>query len=258
MENEPDENEVQEYIRSFIPAVDFLAEILGERSEVVLNDLTDVDHSVVAIRNSEISQRKIGDPATDLALRIVQQHGNESRNYLANYPGVSRNGHVLRSSTFFLRYGGEIVAMICINTDDGPLLDMGSELESLRKNYELLRAADPSIRDGVKSKADAIVDDRSEEQSDDIAGSPSMMLEHLVTTSQSMADSVVRQVCDECNVEVDYLKRDQKIKVISLLFEQGFFLLKDAVAVAAQSLNVSEPTVYRYLHEVKQVAKRAK
>lgn len=252
VERQPDE--VRRYIRSFIPAVDFLAEILGERSEVVLNDLTDLNHSVVAIRNSEISQRKVGDPATDLALRVVQQHGDESRNYLANYPGVSRNGHMLRSSTFFLRYDGRIVAMICINTDDGLLLDMGAAIEKLRRNYGMLLTADPSIREGVSGKA-AALEGRGME-ADSGAESSAMLLEHLATTAQSMADSVVRAICDEYRVEVGYLKHDQKMLAISRLFEQGFFLLKDAVPVAAQSLGVSEPTVYRYLREVRQAAKR--
>lgn len=45
----------QEYVREFIPFVDFLADILGPSSEVVLNDLLDLNHSVVAIRNSHIS-----------------------------------------------------------------------------------------------------------------------------------------------------------------------------------------------------------
>lgn len=45
----------QEYVREFIPFVDFLADILGPSSEVVLNDLLDLNHSVVAIRNSHIT-----------------------------------------------------------------------------------------------------------------------------------------------------------------------------------------------------------
>ena len=62
----------QEYVREFIPFVDFLADILGPSSEVVLNDLLDLNHSVVAIRNSHISHRQVGDPATDLALRTMK------------------------------------------------------------------------------------------------------------------------------------------------------------------------------------------
>jgi predicted transcriptional regulator YheO len=96
------QQEIYTYIRSFIPMVDFLAEILGNTSEVVLNDLTDLDHSVIAIRNATVSKRKIGDPATNLALRTMQAGKREKSQFLANYQGVSRGGHTLRSSTFFI------------------------------------------------------------------------------------------------------------------------------------------------------------
>ncbi|MQS76101.1 PAS domain-containing protein [Companilactobacillus halodurans] len=78
-----------DYIKSFVPMVDFLAEVLGRNSEVVLNDVRNLDHSIVAIRNNYISHRQIGDPASDLVLRMSKQGKKESKNFLTNYSGKS-------------------------------------------------------------------------------------------------------------------------------------------------------------------------
>ena len=46
---------MNKYLRSYLPLVDFLADCLGDSTEVVLHDLTDWHQSVVAISNGHIS-----------------------------------------------------------------------------------------------------------------------------------------------------------------------------------------------------------
>ena len=219
--------EKREYIRTFVPFVNFLAEILGSNSEVLLNDLTDLDHSVVAIKNATISHRKVGDPATDLALETMKSGQKNKQNFLANYQSVGQGGHVLRSSTFFIRFQDELIAMICINS-------------KLKK----LQASIPEEEVN-----------QSEAASLDMSGKGShtyVETEHLTTSIQEIANSEVSRMCDEQSVSVDYLKLEDKIEIIRRLYHRGYFLLKDAVSVVASLIQVSEPTVYRYLQSVKQ------
>ncbi|MFC6171608.1 helix-turn-helix transcriptional regulator [Loigolactobacillus jiayinensis] len=223
---------IHEYIQQFVPMIDFLAEILGENSEVLLNDLTDLDHSVVAIRNADISHRKVGDPATDLALRTVQAGKIEQRDFLANYEGVIHNHHKLCSSTYFIRYEGEIVAMICINTDNGQLDELQKAVTKVIDGYNHLKPNAPKK---------AVVNDVIEP-------------EHLTSSIHDLATSEAEKVCKERGVSVDYLKRDDKLEIIRRLQKQGYFLLKDAVSSIAKVIKVSEPSIYRYLQMVKDEA----
>ena len=62
---------MNETVRRFLPMVDFLEQILGKNSEIVLHDFSDPDHAIVDIRNGIVSGRKVGGPATDLALKIM-------------------------------------------------------------------------------------------------------------------------------------------------------------------------------------------
>ncbi len=45
-------------VQSYIPLVDFLAEILGPTAEVVLHDLRKKEHSMIAIRNGRLTGRR--------------------------------------------------------------------------------------------------------------------------------------------------------------------------------------------------------
>ena len=68
-------------VASYLPLVDFLAEVLGPTAEVVLHDLRRKGHSMVAIRNGELTGRRAGDAtATEAALRIFHNvHNAASR-----------------------------------------------------------------------------------------------------------------------------------------------------------------------------------
>jgi len=227
----------QEYVREFIPFVDFLADILGPSSEVVLNDLMDLNHSVMAIRNSHVSHRQVGDPATDLALRTMKAGKTEKRDYLANYKGVSQGKHSLRSSTYFLRFEGEIVGMICINTDDSALDDLQEQVLKVLTNYKHLNS--PNI---YQAKAAPV-----NEETHDTLVAP----EHLTTSITDLAREVTQTVCAKYGVSVEYLKQNEKLEIVRSLYHQGYFLLKDSVSEAAKIIKVSDPSVYRYLQTVK-------
>ena len=45
-----------------------------------------------------------------------------------------------------------------------------------------------------------------------------------------------------------HMTSQEKIEVVHVLQEKGVFKMKGAVAEAARELQVSEPTIYRYLH----------
>ena len=88
-----------EYLNNYKPLVKFLAEVLGEKCEVVLHDLNNLENSIIAIENGHISGRKVGDPLTDLALKIVREENDLEKNYMTNYTGKTNDGKDLRSLT---------------------------------------------------------------------------------------------------------------------------------------------------------------
>jgi len=91
-------------LQIYVPLLDFLSAILGEDTEVVLQDLTKgFDHSLVYIRNN-LSNREVGAPATDFVLDIVQSKLYKQTNFLVNYRTKTESGRQLYSSSFFITF----------------------------------------------------------------------------------------------------------------------------------------------------------
>lgn len=78
-------------LQPYIPMVDFLADYFGDYAEVVLHDLTNLEQSIIKIRNGHISGRKEGDPCTDFVLRTLKQSPSDMQ-YAVNYSSTNQAG----------------------------------------------------------------------------------------------------------------------------------------------------------------------
>ena len=98
--------------------VEFLGHVLGPDYEIILHEILPEQSRVAAIANGGISGRDVGAPITNAALRMIMQKQYESNNYIINYTGQLSNGKTLRSSTMFIKDGGKLVGLLCVNFDD--------------------------------------------------------------------------------------------------------------------------------------------
>lgn len=219
------ENDNKNFLSKYIPFVDFLAEILGRNSEIVLHNLKDLDSSVVAIRNNHISAREIGDPATDYVLRMVKEGLDKKADYKINYRDIAnRDNQKIKSASLYLRRENEIVGMICVNTDE----TLFSEIEKSVNALELLLGTYQNNRE--KNNVSRETASRSVEE---------------------MAENIIMELSIQKGISINQFKQEDKFESIMKLYDNGFFLLKGAVPEASKVLKISEPTVYRYLQNIK-------
>ena len=227
-----------EIIQSWLPLVDFLAEAFGPTAEIVLHDLRNKEHSMIAIRNGHLTGRKAGTAtATDFALQLARHGENKKKTYVANYFGRPAGGEkILRSSTFFIRdEQSHVIGMLGINIDL-------TQLWSARKTLDQLMMLGTSgvLNGGPADKTipffpeNATADGPVSENGGD-------------ATIEVMVRSVLKQVLDGCTVEPSRMTPSEKREVVEELNTRGVFLLKGVVTEVAQRLEVSEQTVYRYL-----------
>jgi predicted transcriptional regulator YheO len=64
-----------------------------------------------------------------------------------------------------------------------------------------------------------------------------------------MLSALVTQAVEKAGVSPQRMSRQEKIKIVHDLNEQGVMTMKGAVSEIAQQLCISEPTVYRYLSQ---------
>lgn len=210
----------RELLQIYIGMVPFLAEVCGPGCEVVVHDVTDPEHSLIAIRNS-VSGRSVGDPMTDLAREIQKKGSYTDAEYLANYSGKSKGGEFL-SSTYYIKNEGRLIGLLCINKDLSLVKEASRTLQGLLEQFNL-----------------------------SVAG-PSDYVENLDNPMTSMMHSRIAEIIAESGVTPARMSLREKVRVVHRMNDEGVMMMKGAVAEIAAQLQVSVPTVYRYLNKPEQ------
>ena len=92
-----------------------LGRTLAPFTEVVLHDLLDPGHAVLAIHNN-LSGRTVGEPATELGLARIADPSFPP--VLANYPNTFPDGRPAKSTSIGIKdKDGQYTAALCLNVD---------------------------------------------------------------------------------------------------------------------------------------------
>jgi len=214
---------VNKHIKKFISIADFLGDVLGSNTEIILHDLTNYEESIVHIINGHISDRKIGDPVTDLVLEFIASESKGNKQFISNYNSKTIEGRLLYSSTYFIRDDdNEIVGALCLNSDYYEVKKSLSFLTSLLPNY---------------------VDDK--------ILSINNIKENLNTDPQELTLSKIDSIVNEFDVVPSRMTTDEKTNVITALNDCGVFNIRGSVQEVAKKLQMSEPSIYRYIKKIK-------
>ncbi len=227
---------MNEKVAELIPFVDFLGAALGSATEVVLHDFSDPEHSLVKIVNSHVSGRSVGAPATGFALKMAEQVKGTGDAFVSDYVSTTADGRPLQSSSYFVRDGGEVVGMLCVNIDPQPFRTLEDALGVFMEAYR--HGGSEEYRDNNLEAVRAAYRASSVE-----------------TLSVGKNDAGVaeqaRAVLSALGKTSSELDQAGRIEVIRRLDASGAFLIKGAAADVAGELRISVPSVYRYLQKVR-------
>jgi predicted transcriptional regulator YheO len=201
--------------------VEFLAEVLGENSEVVLHDVNDFENSIVAIENGHISGRKVGDSLTDLALNVLKDQEKLESDYLTNYTGKTFDGKELKSSTYFIKEDGEVLGMLCINIDVSDYIEARDLINSFIGNQKN-------------------IEEKEENQN---------FAENFTSSIEELIDSMIESSIGNSKIPPARMTAEEKKEITKKLDDRGVFLLKNSVSKVAKKLHTSDATIYRYLND---------
>ncbi|MDY3974229.1 transcriptional regulator [uncultured Veillonella sp.] len=244
--------------------VPFLGEVLGKNCEIVLHDITNLENSIIAIANSEISGRHIGGPATDFVLKLMQLRSEKKVNYITNYMAKSYKGHKLRCSSFFIHDSEKKpIGVLCINYDLSPYIEARETIDKLffinaaMKDLELPVKGPvniPEITDVLKQGISNATNAAEEvEETNDEHISLSDISESFFHTADDLIENIIEKQLLPYNVEANRLSQVERMEVVTQLYDNGLFLLKGGISATASKLGVSEPTIYRYINNIKKM-----
>lgn len=217
----------KELLRQYARLTEFLGRALGPDYEVALHDLTDANRSLIAIANGHISGRRVGAPLTNRALSILRDKSYEHSDYRIHDYGLSVGGKELRSNTMFIKEGGRLIGMLCINFDDSRYRAVAGEILGLCH-------PDAYVASAVSAAAPE-------------AASAQLAPETFSHSPEAVVKDAVGHELERRGVTAGRLTADERAEIITALDESGIFLIKGAVKDVAAGLGCSQASVYRYL-----------
>jgi predicted transcriptional regulator YheO len=211
-------------LRSYYAVAEGIAEMLGTDCEVVLHDLSQMPHSIVAIENGHVTGRRPGDAPTDQMLRSLRNADDtpDVRLYV-----TSTDGKVLKSLAVTLRdEAGRPIGVLGVNLDVSDIVRVQRTLAAL--------ATVASAGEGAPATNELFDGDIR----DVLAGMIAATLVDMRKTPATMT-------------------RDEKMEVVARLEERGAFLVKRSAEQVAEALDLSRFTVFSYLKEIRRQAGQA-
>ena len=205
-------------LQAYVTLVDFLAEFMGENTEVVLHDMTDWHHSVIAIRNGHISGRKVGDPITETNLRILRSEVHKKVPYMNNDPKKFKKKESIKSASWFIKDENEVlIGMICINSDCHDLIAARELLDKMIRP--------PLVETALKEKGP----------------------EKINIDVKELVDNNLNHISRDLLKQLKLLSKDEKVELVRKLDQMGTFSVKGTIWYLANCMGVSVPTLYRYI-----------
>ena len=218
----------EQMLRQYTVLVEYLGATLGPDYEVVLHEILPETSRVAAIANGTISGRSVGAPITNAALRMIMQKQYETSDYNLNYTGQLANGKTIRSSTMFIKDGGKLVGLLCINFDDSRFHEISDAI---------LKLIHPD--DFVHHHYFPV--DAPAKQPMQPQHAPSVPAEHFQSDMNGLMEELFETVTKSVDVPL----------IIAQLHEQGMFELRGAVQFTVKKLSCSQASIYRYIKKAK-------
>lgn len=233
------EQNANDHLKKYINLVEFIGSFLPPNCEIVLHDINNIDKSIVAMKNSYISEREIGGPITDFGLMLLKDKVYEKKDYILNYSSRTKNGKILRSSTYFIKDDdNKLIAMLCVNIDLSETKTISNFFDRFLSVY--LNNKSVNLNSDTDNE---IIEDNNTKNDVDI-------IEHFENSVDDIVGNIVKQNIAKLNIPPERLSAEERIGIVNVLNENGIFLIKGSVAEAAKQLKVSENTIYRYINKI--------
>lgn len=188
-----------------------LSETFSPFCEVVVHDLGNPEHAILAIHNN-LSGREIGDPATELGIARILS--SEFPNIIANYANQFTDGRPVKSTSIGIKgSNGNYIAALCINID----LTLFQGLQNMINNFTQVNQ--------------------------------NSIIENLNSNGQDNIKHYIDHYASEHATTPRLLKANERKEVIMQLKQKGLLDIKKSMEIVAQYLGISRASAYLYAKE---------
>ena len=206
----------QDILTHYIKVGEIVAEMFSPYLEVIVHDLTNPNQSIIAIFNSHITGRKIGDGTSDIGYKKLS---NELPDKIVNYSNKSPSGVELKSSSLTIRNdNNKIIGSMGFNFDLSHFVNIREFIDLFSKSVEM----------------------------EELPKKEEFFMWSIKTEIQQALNKYLMMN----KLQSKVLTRDDKLKVISYMKNKGYVSKKGAKTIISELLAISRPTLYKYLKEI--------
>jgi predicted transcriptional regulator YheO len=216
-------------LENYKKLVEYLSLMLGPHYEIILYDTSLENYPIIALANGDITGAKKGSFAIPFIVDIIKE--NKDKEYKVNYENFTTSGKSIRSSMFFIKdENNELVGVMNMNFDDSMFVNLVQDMLKLLHPDETLQKSKDVLEEETLSKKIYNV------------------IEEYLKNNHMLAGHYTKYEFDSL---IAILSQDSRLQIITSLEAKGIFKIKGAVIEVAKILQISEPSVYRYLSKVK-------
>ncbi|HHE3467118.1 TPA: transcriptional regulator [Pasteurella multocida] len=220
-DKQPFTEEDKTILHSYRAVVDGVSALIGRHCEIVLHSLEDLEHSTICIANGHNTNRQIGSPLTDLALKSL--HNMQTDSVSKPYFTRAKNQGLMKSVTIAIRNKRQrIIGLLCININlDVPV-------------SEFMQAFMPTQAEAEASSV------------------------NFASSVEELVAQTVEKTIEEVTADRLVANNNKNRQIVISLYEKGIFDIKDAINLVAERLDISRHTVYLHIRQLKQDSDEAK
>ena len=216
MVNKKDQSQNREILEHYVKAGEIIAEMFSPYLEVIVHDLQVPEHSIIAIFNSHITGRKIGDGTSDIGYKKLADGLPDK---IVNYINRSPTGTDMKSSSLTIRNkNNEIIGSMAFNFDLSSFANIKEFFETFTKTIVL----------------------------DDL---PNREQFFMWSVKDEIQQALIKYITFH-DLQGKGLTRKDKLSVVAFMKKEGHINKKGAISILSELLAISRPTLYKYIKEL--------
>ena len=191
-----------------------LAVMFGPNCETLIHDMTRPGHPILVIYNGSVTGREVGSTADIFGdIGDYDETVYQNKDY-TNQLVLSRDGRMLKSSTFNV-----------VGEDYHFALGINMDVTNMVRASQMLSEMTATSGD---------------------------LQQTLMQDARSQLEELLRECISAVGKEPEHMKKNDRMRIIRMLYKRRAFTYQKSVAIVAEQLGVSRYTVYKYMHEIEE------
>lgn len=234
-------DDLNKFVMTYIPLVDYLADTLGIGYEIALYEYTHFLKTII-VRNSYVTERCDAGAIPSAVRKIIENDEISQKPYYIVEFMSGKSERPIKSTIYCIRDdAGGIVGLLSISKGK---TEFNNEIEIWLERDGSADAAENPARQAPKAGTDS---KGNRERRVRNAGDNSFFL----ATLQERVNDLLSEISSTGII----LTKTRKAEIIEKLYQEGVFNIKGAVQEVASLLKTSETTIYRHIRAIEEKAK---